>query len=520
MPPIVGNKSRNGKPTPAELALRNQWLKHGKVGHPSDGAIEIPPSEPDPVRPIIEAEGRTDATNSRRLVARFGNKVRWVGPWDKWLVWDGKRWKTDQSLRIEAHAKEIAAGLWLEIAKATNSDRDTLTKMISFARTSNSNNGVRNMVALARSDRYVVIQIEDLDRDPWLLNLENGTLDLRTGKLREHRKGDFITKLAPVRFDPKATCPLWEKFVFTIFDGNPDLINYVRQLIGYCLTAVTREHILPFLYGTGANGKSTLCETIMKLMGPDYAMKAAPDLLMAKRLETHPTDRADLFGKRLVCCIETEEDRRMAEALVKELTGGDRIRARRMREDFWEFAPSHHVWLAGNHKPTISGTDHGIWRRLKLIPFEVVIPDDEQDKRLPEKLAGELPGILNWAIEGCLSWQRDGFSEPATVKDATKEYAEEMDQVGQFLDEACEVGPAFTAPATELFRAYHAANPGSRMSQQSFGAALRRRGFERTRFTSGPNKAKHGWKGLRLQSDVQREAAQKLYAALQKKARG
>jgi len=223
---------------------------------------------------------------------------------------------------------------------------------------------------------------------------------------------------------------VWRTFLEKIFAGKDELIGYMQRLVGYCLTGVTEEHILPFLYGTGANGKSTLVETILKLMGPDYAMKAAPDLLMAKRGESHPTDRADLFGRRFVACIETEESRHMAEALVKEITGGDRMRARRMREDFWEFTPTHHVWLAGNHKPVIFGTDHGIWRRLKLIPFDVVIPDAEQDKKLPSKLAGELPGILNWAIAGCLDWRQGGMREPSIIHAVTGKYAAEMDEVG------------------------------------------------------------------------------------------
>ncbi len=395
-------------------------------------------------------------------------------------------------------------------------DDKTRKDMYSWARSSNSASGIRNMIAMAKSD--LAIGPEELDTDPWLFNVENGTIDLRTGKMREHRKEDFITKLAPVVFDPAATCPRWEKFLRTIFQGKEDLVGYVQRLVGCCLTGVVEEHMLPFLYGTGANGKSTLCETVLKLMGPDYAMKAAPDLLMAKRGETHPTDRADLFGKRFVACIETEEGRRMAEALTKELTGGDRVRARRMREDFWEFTPTHHVWLAGNHKPAITGADHGIWRRVKLIPFDVVIPEDQQDKKLPAKLVAELPGILNWAIAGCLAWQRDGMQEPEIVRAATAEYSTEMDEVGQFIEEHCELGPDLMAPATELYEAFLKQTGNTRISQQTFGSRLRQKGFERGRITSGVNKAKHGWRGLRLRSDADREArraqAQRIVANL------
>jgi putative DNA primase/helicase len=458
------------------------------------------------------ARGRTDASNACRIKVRYGEVTRWVGPWDKWLIWDGSRWKLDQALAIDLKAKDIAADLFNEIGAALKGndeiDQQTVRAVYAFAKHSNSAGGIRNMVTLAKSD--LAIAFEKLDADPWLFNVQNGTLDLRTGQLREHRKEDFITKLAPVTFDPAARCPLWRGFLETVLQVNEALISYVRRLAGYCLTGVTEEHILPFLHGTGANGKTTLVETLLKLMGPDYGMKAAPDLLMARRGESHPTDRADLFGKRFVACVETEEGRRMAEALTKELTGGDRVRARRMREDFWEFSPTHHVWLAGNHKPTITGSDHGIWRRVKLIPFDVVIPNAKQDKKLSAKLAGELPGILNWALLGCLDWQKGGMQEPPAVQAATGQYSIEMDEVGQFIDEQCQTGPDFLASATELFKAFQEAFPDSRISQHAFGARLRQKGFLNRDPVSGKecrtNKGKHAWKGLRLLSNAERRA--------------
>jgi putative DNA primase/helicase len=411
-------------------------------------------------------------------------------------------------LRIEAHAKDIAKGLWSEIGKHSGEivdDKTAVALMVQFARSSNSNRGVSNMVSLARSEPNVAIDIGELDTNAWLLNVENGTIDLQTGKLREHCKDDFITKLAPVVFDATATCPWWERFLDTIFNGNKELIEYVRRLAGYSMTGSTEEHILPFFHGVGANGKSTLIETLFKTFGSDYSMKAPPDLLMAKRGESHPTERADLHGKRLVACIETEEGRRMAEALVKELTGGDRIRARRMREDFWEFAPTHHVWLVGNHKPTITGSDHGIWRRIKLVPFNVVIAEAQQDKKLPAKLAMELPGILNWCIQGCLDWQHNGMREPTCVQAATNQYATESDDVGKFIAEHCEVGPGFEAPSTELWQAYRKAMDDD-ISQKMFAQRLIAKGFTNDRLTRGASKGRIGWKGLRLLTDALKEA--------------
>jgi putative DNA primase/helicase len=400
----------------------------------------------------------------------------------------------------------------------------TRKAMVTWARHTSSAGGIHNMLAMAKSD--LAVGPEELDTDPWLFNLLNGTLDLRTGRLREHRREDFITKVAPVAFDPDAECPRWRGFLATTFASDDELIGYLRRLVGYCLTGVTEEHILPFLHGDGANGKSTFCETVLRLLGPDYAMKAAPDLLMTKRGESHPTERADLFGKRFVACVETEEGRRMAEALTKELTGGDRVRARRMREDFWEFTPTHHVWLVGNHKPAVVGTDHGIWRRIKLIPFQVVIPEAQQDKKLGAKLAGELPGILNWALAGCLEWQRGGMREPAVVRAATGEYSAEMDQVGRFLDEHCDRGPQFLAGATELYQAFREAYPDAGINQRSFGTRLGQKGFLNRDPATGKeyrtNLGKHAWKGLRLRSEAVREglraSVEKLQAGTKERA--
>lgn len=445
---------------------------------------------------LMVNEGRTDAANAARLIDKFGRQVQWIGPWDKWVIWTGRHWKTDSELRIQALAKEVAADLWDQVKEDCKKVKpDIAGQMINFARYSNNAAGVKAMVDLARSEPGVAVPVEELDSDPWLLNVENGTIDLRSGQLREHNRLDFITKLAPVTFNPEAKCPEWEQFLAVIFAQNGELIEYLRRLVGYSATGVTEEHILPFLYGTGANGKSTFCELLFSQLGPDYSMKAPPDLLMAKRGESHPTERADLHGKRLVGCIETEAGRRMAESLVKELTGGDRIRARRMREDFWEFIPTHHVWLVSNHKPVVTGTDHGIWRRIKLIPFDVVIPADKQDKKLGAKLQAELSGILNWVIAGCLDWQSGGMREPAIVQAATTEYSDEMDDVGQFLSVSCELREDLSTPATKLFQAF-VEETGSRMSQKAFGSELRRRGFVSARITSGINKSKHCWRGI------------------------
>ncbi len=439
----------------------------------------------------------TDLGNARRLIDLHGDRLRYVGPWDKWLVWDGRRWKLDDMCAVERLAKDVARQRFAEIGNRLAEDsRANVCDDLRFAKYSAKATGISAMLTLARSE--VAISHTELDRNPWLLNVENGTLDLRTGQLRPHDRADLLTKLAPVVFDPDAQAPRWERFVAEIMDYRSELIEYLQRLVGYCLTGVVREHVLPILWGVGANGKSTLIGTILALLGNDYGCKTPQDFLLQKRHETHPTALTDLFGRRLVAAVETESGRRLAESLVKELTGGDPIRARRMREDFWQFEPTHKVWLVTNHKPVIRGTDDGIWRRVKLIPFDVRIPDDQQDTELPDKLRQELPGILNWALAGCRAWQQRGLGEPHEVRAATDRYRNEMDMVGQFLAEATVDDPTETTPLDLVHKAY--ANWGGKMGPRALSKALVARGYQRTQITSGSYKGRIGFVGLRLTS--------------------
>jgi putative DNA primase/helicase len=277
----------------------------------------------------------------------------------------------------------------------------------------------------AVSQGYPVIP-EHLDQDPWLFNVENGTIDLKTGELRPHERGALITKLAPVQYDREAECPTWWKFLMRIFNGNLALIEFLQKAVGYALTGSTREQCLFFLHGLGANGKSTLLEIIHTLLG-DYAHRTSSETFLIKKSGGIPNDVAALRGARLVGAVEVESGRRLAEVLIKEMTGGDRISARFLHAEWFDFKPEFKIFLAANHKPVIRGTDHAIWRRIHLIPFNVQIPKPEQDRDLPEKLKAELPGILNWALEGCQMWQLYGLEPPAEVQAATQDYREEMD---------------------------------------------------------------------------------------------
>jgi putative DNA primase/helicase len=438
-------------------------------------------------------ESRTDIGNGRRLIKKHGQDLRYCHPWGKWLVWDGKRWQIDDTAEVERRAKSVADALWEEMAAcAKDTGEGVFSKMLTFARYSSSTSAIAKMLTAAASEAGAQVVPAQLDSDPWILNVNNGTVDLRTGVLRPHSREDLLTKLSPVNFEPDATCPVWEKFLLSVFGGDESLAGYVRRLCGYWVTGIVREQVLPILHGSGANGKTTFLNSFMDVMGPDYAMKAVPDFLMVRRNENHPTDKADLFGKRFVACSETEEGKRLAESMVKELTGSEKIRARRMREDFWEFNPTHKIALCTNHRPIVSGTDVGIWRRLRLIPFEVRFwdpdheqegpPDLRQDKDLNSKLQTEYSGILTWIVRGCIEWLHDGEQSPEAVRRETKAYRESQDVLGSFIAECCAVGEYYAIRSSDLYSAYKAwceTTGEYQINQRKFGLAMTERRFER-----------------------------------------
>jgi putative DNA primase/helicase len=287
--------------------------------------------------------------------------------------------------------------------------------------------------------------------------------------------------MARVDYLPGAKCPTWLRVLGEIFAKDHKLIHFWQQLCGICLTADVSNHILPVLYGAGANGKGTIVNALMEILGPDYAIAAPPGLLMLKRGEHHPTDLATLFGKRLVVDSETAEGARLNEPLVKQLTGGDRISARRMHEDFWDFAPTHKILMCTNHKPEIRETKHAIWRRVKLVPFNVVIPEDKQDAKLPDRLQHEYPGILAWCVQGCLDWQELGLCVPPAVEKATAEYRPEQDALGEFLAAECNAKIAtLKTRASALYARYQRYTGEGAMNQTRFGMALTERGFKRS----------------------------------------
>lgn len=432
----------------------------------------------------------TDYGNAERLAARHGEDLRYVHAWKKWLAYDGKRWSVDDTGEVGRRAKETARSIYGEAERPEYAElRKELAR---HAIRSEARSRIVASIALAESEPGIPVRPDDFDADHWLLNCENGTVDLRTGQLREHRREDLATKLAPVDYEPDAKAPTWEAVLERLLP-SPDLRRFFQRFVGYCLTGDTSEQVLVFMHGLGANGKSTIINALLDALG-DYGQQAAPELLTAKA-NAHPTELADLKGARLAASVEVEEGKRLAESLVKQLTGGDRIKARRMREDFWEFDPTHKILLAANHKPVVRGADHAIWRRIKLVPFEVTIPEHEKDKKLPEKLRAERSGILAWAVRGCLDWQENGLGEPEEVRAATEAYRAEMDVLAAFMEERCVLHEDAYAGATPLYDSYKewCATAGeSAESQTRFGTMLRERGFTSGKDSKTRRKVWHG----------------------------
>jgi putative DNA primase/helicase len=362
--------------------------------------------------------------------------LRYCAEWSRWMKWDGARWHPDKTIEIYDLARKICR----EIAVQCSDQKDA--KHVINRKT------IASVVALAASDRKHATEAEQWDGNPWLLNTPGGTIDLKTGACSQHRQADFITKVAAVT--PGGDCPTWRSFLDKVTAGDEELQGYLQRVVGYALTGTTTEHALFFLYGTGANGKSVFINTINGILA-DYQKTAPIETFTASTSDRHPTDLAGLRGARLVTSIETEEGRRWAESKIKALTGGDKISARFMRQDFFEYTPQFRLLIAGNHKPGLRSVDEAIRRRFNLIPFTVTIPPEERDPDLTEKLKKEWSGILQWMIQGCLDWQRGGLAPPKAVTEATAAYLESEDAVSTWIEECCVRKAEAFEPRTKLY---------------------------------------------------------------------
>ncbi len=403
---------------------------------------------------------RSDILAALQLKLKYGDQMMYCGPMKNWLIWDGTRWTEDR--------KNIAFGKSTDIAAAAGIKRHRADRI-----------GATLKVA----QPMLAVVPEDLNKDPWIFNCKNGTLNLKDMSWKKHDPKDMLTFLCPTAYEPDAPAPLWEKFLLEIMNGSTELVAYLQRLAGYCLTGIIRDHALPIAYGTGANGKSTFLGTLREVIGTDYSSEAAPDLLMTKEKSSHPTERADLSGKRLVTTIEVEDGRRLAENFVKQLTGGDDIKVRRMHENFWTLKPTWKIILATNNKPEIKGMDVGIWRRIRLIPFSVTIPVGSRDLSLRDKMVqGEASGILAWAVRGCVGWRESGLQDPAAVLEATAEYKQDADIMGKFFSDCCVILPSLRAQASglyEVFREWHEKEVGTEpMNGTVFGRRLTEHGFQ------------------------------------------
>ena len=408
------------------------------------------------------------------FVDQHAKDLRYVAAWNKWLSWDGQRWYPDTILR----AFDLAHALCRKAAVENNKERGA--KDLARAKT------VAAVITLARADRRLAATADQWDADPWLLNTPGGVVDLRTGECRPARSEDYMTKITAVAPDRACPCPLWEDAFLK--DIVPDeLAKYLRRAFGYSLTGSIREQVLFFLYGMGKNGKSVFVGTIAGIMG-DYHVTAPIETFMATDNPQHPTELARLQGARLVSAVETEEGRRWAQSRVNMVTGGDKISARFMRQDFFEYVPQFKLAIYGNYRPALRSINEAIRRRMNLLPFEKTIAEDRRDKDLAEKLKGEWPGILQWLIDGCLEWQRDGLMPPKIVTESTEEYLNAEDSLVAWLDDCCIKEGGEWIKSADLFEKWRtwAEKAGEYVgSQKRFSDRLQAHGFRPERKHEG-----------------------------------
>jgi putative DNA primase/helicase len=408
--------------------------------------------------------------------------LRYVDEMGKWFLFDGKLWRIDKTQVVFDKARLICR----EAASACN-ERNAAALA--------SKKTVWAVLALSATDRRIAATVDQWDADPWLLNTPDGVIDLKTGISRPHRAEDYITKSAGIAPDASCPTPTWLGFLHRITGDNAELIAFMRRMAGYSLTGLTNEHAMFFCYGTGANGKTTFLNALTSCAG-DFHRTAPIETFTDSNVDRHPTDLAGLRGARLVTAVETEEGRRWAESKVKALTGGDKISARFMRQDFFEFTPQFKLLIAGNHKPGLRSVDEAIRRRLNLIPFAVTIPPAERDTELPAKLNAELPGIMAWMVAGCLEWQRVGLAPPSVVTDATSAYLEAEDALAAWIEDCCYRDVQAWEQSSKLFTNWSAwaVTAGEQVgSQKRFSERLEARGFEPQRKSYG-----RGFNGLRL----------------------
>ncbi|MBI9103775.1 MAG: hypothetical protein JEY99_15270 [Spirochaetales bacterium] len=438
------------------------------------------------IRQTKEEQRYCDTYNIKMLLEDSGKNILYCGPWKMWLVWDGNRWKKDDENEIYELASESINRMFLKSIELEKEEEERLILMEHASR----NKTIRKIEALVRGatwKREIRITPNKLDTDKFLFNCQNGTIDLTCGRLKSPEREDKITRMSPIEYDPDAQCPTWLNFLSDIFLKKKETVAYVQKAAGWCLSGDVSVQAMFILYGAGANGKSTFINTIMKIMG-DYAASTPTETFMQKNGNTASNDIARLKGTRFVSAMEAERGMKLAEAIIKRLTGNDAVSARFLYGEYFEFIPTFKIFMATNHKPKIGGMDNAIWRRIKLIPFSATFTKDQQDPALPEKLEKELPGILAWMVEGCLKWFKEGLGEPPEVKHATDEYRQEMSAVESFLELCCTREEHAIIQSSHLYEAYKKwseKNNEYLLSQRSFSMRLSETGLDKVRTASG-----------------------------------
>lgn len=430
----------------------------------------------------------TDFGNAERFFHHQGQSVKFNTIFGKWFIWDGKRWLEDKTQRITQLGMQQVRNIYKEAFN--EEDEEKRKALADHARRSESKSRLEAMLSLAQS--FVPVLPDSMDQNEWLLNCDNGVINLKTGELQPHERELMMTKISNVSYDFQADCPIWKGFLNDIFqdeEGNvkQDTIDFLQKAVGYSLTGSTKEQVIFFLYGVGRNGKSTFMNVIKEILG-DYGKQTNAETFTVKKSDRVNNDIAALKGARLVAATESEENARLAESLVKQLTGGEPIQARFLHQEFFEYVPQFKLFFTTNHKPVIKGGDLGIWRRIRLIPFSVTIPDEKLDKDLPEKLRDEMPGILRWMVEGCLKWQKEGLSVPDEVKEATDSYRDEMDTIGNFLKDYCIENEAAKILSSMIYRKYTEwcnENGEYEITKTKFNRKLEERGFKKCRDSKG-----------------------------------
>lgn len=459
----------------------------------------------------------TDAGNSERLIAEHGQNVRYIESWEAWIAWKGTRWEVDKGylyrmMELVARKMHDEAVDLAKDPKSNQQTKDFAEAAKSFARKSESAGSIESAIKLAKYRAGVALSHEKLDGNPMILPVKNGTVELTTGLIRTSKREDYATLNIPIRYDPSAKCPLFDKFLLRAMGGDEEVVAFLWRCIGYSLTGSVGEHVLFFCHGPkGMNGKSTFLTILRELVG-GYGATAPRKMLFQSAGDRHPTELTTLFGKRLVTCSEVPENQILDDALVKDLTGGERISAHRMREDFWEFPPTHKFWLAGNHKPDIRGADGGIWRRVIMILWDVSIPEAERDLELMKKLRAELPGILAAAVRGCIAWQKQRLSPPAAVTKATLQYRKESDLLGEFFELYCTLGDKERVTRKQLRALYETFcdEIGAKaVGAQRFNNRLREENVKEGTVRDSDGIPVHGWHGVGLKGPAAMKAAAK-----------